>query len=106
MISITGIYQKGAVVLDAPVNLPEGAHVRVTLDARPGTGVDDDLCLDGNPWPTTPEGNRKWLEWFDGLEPVFSDEEYAQFQATLRAMRTEQAPFLEKRAQMIAALFL
>ena len=52
MISITGIYQHGTVVLDAPVNLPEGAHVRVTLDDPNAVPPEDtDRLSDGRPWP-------------------------------------------------------
>ena len=104
MISAHGTYRHGAVLLDEPVNLPEGALVHLTLDAEANTETPD-ICCDGTPFDDSPEGRHKWLEWFDALEPVFTDEEYEQFQATLRAMRTEQAPFLEKRAQMIDSLF-
>ena len=103
MISVHGIYQHSAVLLDQPVNLPEGAHVRVTLDAE--AAEPPDLCCDGAPWDDSPEGLRKWLEWCDSPEPVFTDEEYAQLQATLRSMREEQAPLLKQRAQTTDALF-
>ena len=33
MISTTGTYQHGTVILDQAVNLPDGVHLRVTLDS-------------------------------------------------------------------------
>lgn len=94
-------------MLDEPVNLPEGAHVRVTLDddARRGEGAQADICCDGSPWDDSPEGRRKWLEWFDSLGPVFSDEEYEQLQSRLRVMRDEQKPLDAQRALRIESLF-
>ena len=108
MISITGVYQQGAVVLDEPVDLPDGAHVHGTLDTDSAAGAPGDsreLCCDGTLPDDSPEGRRKWLAWFDSLAPVFTDEEYEQLQATLRAMRAEQQPLLEARAQRIDSLF-
>ena len=107
MISIPGTYQNGAVVLDEPVNLPEGAHVQVMFDpaANGERSEQPDICCDGTPWDDSPEGRRKWLEWFDSLEPVFSDEEFEQFQLTLRTMREEQKPLQAQRDLMIASLF-
>ena len=105
MIATHGIYERGAIVLEEPVALPEGAHVRVTLEAEGESAEPVDICCDGTPWDDSPEGRRKWLEWFDSTEPAFTDEEYEQFVATLRAMREEQKPFLEPRARKIDALF-
>ena len=64
MISITGTYQHGTVVLDEPVNLPDGAHVRVTLD-------DPKIAAYLAEMDATP-----------GLD--MSDEEYAQWEAERR----------------------
>lgn len=77
MISITGIYQQGAIVLDAPVDLPDGAHVRVTLDTAANG---KDLCMDGRRWPQTSQEIQEWVEWFDALEPIMTEAEYRQFE--------------------------
>jgi hypothetical protein len=107
MISVHGTYQHGAVVLDEPADFPEGAHVRVTLDDEAiGQRAEPlDICCDGTPWDDSPEGRRKWLAWFDSLEPVFTDKEYEHLQSTLRTMREEQKPSLETRARMVDSLF-
>lgn len=99
MISVQGTFQNGAVVLDQPVNLPEGAHVRVTSDDNA------DVCCDGSLWDDSAEGRRKWLEWFDALDPAFSNEEAEQLQVMLRRMRNEQKPLQAQRDLMIERMF-
>ena len=105
MIATRGVYEHGAIVLEGPVALPEGAHVPVTLEPDGEHAGPVDICCDGTPWDDSPEGRRKWLEWFDSTEPVFTEEEYEQFVLTLRAMREEQKPVVEPLARKIDALF-
>ena len=92
MISITGTYQHGTVVLDEPVNLPEGAHVRVTLDDPNAAAQDDtDRLSDGRPWPKTPEEIAAHLAEMDAIPPLdMSDEEIAQWEARRREEREWQ----------------
>ena len=92
-------------MLAEPVNLPEGAHVRVTFEDSGEQGEPVEVCGDGSLWDDSPEGRRKWLDWFDSLEPVFSEEEYQQLQSTLRTMREEQKPLDAQRARKIESLF-
>ena len=69
-------------MLDEPVNLPEGASVRVMIEVGKNAETpEDDLCMDGNPWPQTPEEIREWVDWFDALEPIMTEEEYQRFEA-------------------------
>lgn len=101
MISIHGTYLNGAVVLDQPVNLPEGAHVRVTLDDETV-----DVCCDGRPWPTTPEGIAAFIAEMDatpGLE--ISDEDYARMEADRLARKTQGIAENEERMKRISAMF-
>ena len=86
-------------MLDQPVNLPEGAHVRVTSDD------DADVCCDGSLWDDSAEGRRKCLEWFDALGPALSNEEAEQLQVMLRTMRNEQKPLQAQRDLMIEKFF-
>ena len=86
-------------VLDQPVNLPEGAHVCVTSDEGA------DVCCDGSLWDDSAEGRRKWLDWFDALGPAFCDEEVEQLQFVLRRMRNEQKPLQAQRDLMIEKMF-
>jgi hypothetical protein len=99
VISIHGTYLNGTVVLDQPVNLPEGAHVCVTSHDNA------DVCCDGSLWDDSAEGRRKWLEWFDALDPAFSNEEADQLQIMLRRMRNEQKPLQAQRDLMIERMF-
>ena len=86
-------------MLDEPANFPEGAHVRVTSDDNA------DVCCDGSLWDDSAEGRRKWLEWFDALDPAFSNEEAEQLQIMLRRMRNEQKPLQAQRDLMIERMF-
>ena len=94
MIAAHGTYQHGTVLLDEPVNLPEGAQVRVTLDVEPAAGeprpATDDRLSDGRPWPTTPEELAAFLAEMDatpGLE--VSDEEYARLEKERLARKAQ-----------------
>ena len=87
-------------MLDAPVNLPEGAHVRVTLDDA--SAPDDDLLPDGRPWPKTPEEIAAFVAEMDatpGLDAT--DEEYARIEADRLACKAQGITETKER---IAAL--
>ncbi len=103
MISIHGTYQNGAVVLDEPVNLPEGAHVRVTLDDA--STPDDDLLPDGRPWPKTPEEIEKFLAEIDAIPAMMTEQEHRAWEAQRRKEREVQKGLFAKNAAEIARLF-
>lgn len=107
MISITGTYQHGTVVLDEPVNLPEGAHVRVTLDDPKAAEEDDgDLCMDGTPWPKTPEEIERYVREMDETPGiVVTDEEYARMEADRLARKTQGIAETKERMERISKLF-
>ena len=91
-------------MLDAPVNLPEGAHVRVTLDEA--SAPDDDLLPDGRPWPKTPEEIAAFVAEMDatpGLDAT--DEEYARIEADRLARKAQGIAETKERMERIAALF-
>lgn len=98
MISVTGTYHDGAVRLDAPVDLPEGAHVQVTLDPAPArSGETEDFSMDGRPWPKTDAEIQEWIAWFDALEPIMTEEEYQRF-TTEREEQRRQQQLLTRRS--------
>ena len=104
MISIHGTIQNGAVVLDQPVNLPEGAHVRVVLDDA--NAPDDDVCCDGRPWPKTPEEIAAFVAEMDatpGLDAT--DEEYARMEVDRLARKAQGIAETKERMVRIAAMF-
>ena len=91
-------------MLDEPVNLPEGAHVRVTLSDA--SAPDDDLLPDGRPWPKTPEEIAAFVAEMDatpGLDAT--DEEYARIEADRLARKAQGIAETKERMERIAALF-
>ena len=67
---VTGTYRNGSVLLDEPVDWPEGMAVDVCRgDQR------NEFCFDGSQCNDTAEGVQKWLDWFDSIEPVLTGEE-------------------------------
>ena len=91
-------------MLDAPVTLPEGAHVRVTLDDA--SAPDDNLLPDGRPWPRTPEEIAAFVAEMDatpGLDAT--DEEYARIEADRLARKAQGIAETKERMERIAALF-
>lgn len=107
MISITGTYQHGTVVLDEPVNLPDGAHVRVTLDDPNAAPPEDtDRLSDGRPWPKTPEEIAAYLAEMDATPGLdMSDEEYAQWEAERLAQKARRIAENEVRMDQIIQSF-
>ena len=107
MISTTGTYQHGTVILDQPVNLPEGAHLRVTLDSPDAPpGDDEDRLGDGRPWPKTPEEIEAYLAEMDAIPSLeMSDEEFAQWEARRKKEREWQKAQFPKWVKDAARAF-
>jgi hypothetical protein len=109
VITAHGTYQHGSVVLDGPVNLPEGVQVLVTLEPVPSTGVvadaRPDFLSDGRPWPQTPEEIAVLLAEMDatpGLE--ISDEEYARTETERRERKAQAIVDNEARMARLSAM--
>ena len=91
-------------MLDEPVNLPEGTHVRVTFDAA--STPDDDLLPDGRPWPKTPEEIAAFVAEMDATPGLdVSDEEYARIEAERLARKAQGIAETKERMERIATLF-
>ena len=103
MNSVHGTYQHGTVVLDEPANFPEGAHVRVTLDAA--DAADDDFLPDGRPWPKTPEEIEAFLAEIDAIPAMMTEEEHLAWEARRLAEKETQKELMRKSADKIARLF-
>ena len=85
---VTGTYRNGSVVLDQPVDWPDGMPVNVMSEViMPSAGEREgmDQCFDGSLCEDTPEAMQRWLEWFDSLKPVLRGQELERFDAGLRA---------------------
>ena len=107
MISTHGTYRHGAIVLEAPVSLPEGAQVRVTLenDTRSERAESVDICCDGSPWDDSPEGARAWIEWFDALEPMMTEQEFQRWESERLAEKERQKGMAAGESDRVAAMF-
>lgn len=89
MSPITGTYQDGHVVLDTPVDWPEGAKVAVvpTQPERVEIGISEDE------WRDDPESLTDWEAWIKTIEPleITPEEEAAisRFQDEMRRYNVE-----------------
>ena len=80
MSTIAGTYQQGRIVLQSPVDWPEGARVEVML-VEPGI---DKIGMTEEEWPSDPQGIAELLARMDQCEPL---EMTAEEQADLAAWR-------------------
>jgi hypothetical protein len=84
----SGIYEHGKVILDNPVDWPEGTHVNVICGVS--SNGTTDVRVDGVPWDDSQEGINNWITWLDSRQPVLTGEELARFEADLRANRERE----------------
>jgi hypothetical protein len=81
MTTATGVYRKGRILLDRPVDWQDGARVRV----RPEK---ESLGLREEDWPDTPEARTELLRRFEALQPLdFTDEEESLIAAAHKSVR-------------------
>jgi hypothetical protein len=100
--TLTGTWKNGQVILDSPADWPDGCRVIVEPipDEAETLGITEQL------WPQSPEAIKKWLAWFDSIEPIETTaEEEAQWQAAREAQRAYEIAKFEERARRIGALF-
>lgn len=91
-------------MLDEPVNLPDGAHVRVTLDEENMAG--DDFLPEGRPWPKAPEEIAAYIAQMDATPGLdVSDEEYARIEAERLARKAQGIAETKERMERITAMF-
>jgi hypothetical protein len=107
MIATHGTYRRGAIVLDAPVSLSEGAQVHVILEADTSSERTEppDVCGDGSAWDDSPEGARVWIEWFDALEPILTEREFRQWDAERLAEKERQKELAAQESEHLATIF-
>jgi hypothetical protein len=66
MNAIAGTYQQGRIVLQSPVDWPEGSRVEVML-VEPGIGK---IGMTEEEWPSDPQGISELLARMDQCEPL------------------------------------
>ncbi len=94
MSTTTGTWRDGRVVLDRPVDWPEGC--RVLLEAVP----DETFGIAESEWSDTPEGIADWLAWYDRLEPLeMTAAELAAWNASRRESAEHGAARLLQRIE-------
>ncbi len=96
-------YHDGQLVLDEPVDWPSGTRTVVVPESeysnsasKRADSAEPEFILRDEDWPKTPEEIAEWLEWFDSREPVFTDEEYEQFNAELKRSKAEQVELVRR----------
>ncbi len=98
MNAVKGTWKNGRIVLDRPIDWPDGCRLAIAPLAEEET-----LGIREEDWPTTPEAMADWLKWYDSLEPleVTVDEE-AEFEAWRRKIKEYS---IAKTQERIAGLF-
>jgi hypothetical protein len=85
MAQTSGVYEHGKVVLDQPVNWPEGSLVNVICEnTKPGN---PDRRIDGLAWEDSPQSIQEWIKWFDAGQPVLTSDDVEHFEADLSSNR-------------------
>jgi hypothetical protein len=87
------------VELDEAVNWADETSVQVV------SAEEEDVCMDGTPWPKTEEEIQDWWQWFDSLDPMLTDEEYARFEANRLEEKEMQKTLAEEEADKLARHF-
>jgi len=86
-----GVIQQGQVIIDKPIDLPDGTEVVV---ASSETGADADI---EEGWDNSPEGIAAWLKWYESLEPlIFTPEEVADTEAWLKKLNDYSIANMDK----------
>jgi hypothetical protein len=76
--TVTGTVHEGGIVLETPVDWPEGAKVAVALVESEPTKIG----ITEEEWSDTPEAIADWIRWYDSLQPLqMAPEEEADLDA-------------------------
>ncbi len=95
--TIKAIIRNGRIELDAPIDLPDGTELTISLPTLPlPPGIRDEDDSD------TPEAIEAWIRWYDALEPLdFSPAERSAWEAARREQKQYELAEWEKRSQSI-----
>lgn len=101
MSAITGVVRNGQIVLDNPMELPDGCRVSVEpIPSEESFGVCEEDWLD------TPEAIAAWLRWYDTLEPVqLIPEKEGEWQAARQAQNEHEKAVFETRAEKLRRMW-
>ena len=98
---ITVRTENGAVILDGPVQLPDGARVEVhPVDDPDRIGIPEEEQGDD------PESIAAWIAWANQLEPLkWTDEERAEWEKALAEQKAFELATWEERSRKLEKLF-
>jgi hypothetical protein len=92
MDAIRGTWKNGQVVLDGPVDWPDGR--RLLVEAEPSQ---ETIGIPDEDWSNTPEGIEAWLRWYESLEPlVFTPQEEADLAAWRQKVKEHTITHMHK----------
>lgn len=91
---IRATVRDGKIVADAPADWPDGTEVEVS-PAGERWGIREEE------WDDSPEGIEAWIAWANSLQPIFTPEEEAAWEADLAARKAHsKATFFERAAKL------
>ena len=109
METILGTYRDGQVILERPVDWPNGAALEVRLGISTNASWSEnreDRCVDGSKPPNTPEEIEEWLAWFDSRERLeMTSEEESRIEQMRLADKQAQIELMRKNWQEVETLF-
>lgn len=83
MNTITGTFQGGQIVPDAPVDWPDGTKVEINRASRA-----EKIGIDESEWRDDPESLAAWDAWMKTIEPLeYTPEEEAEMESFAAKMR-------------------
>jgi hypothetical protein len=118
MEKVLATYRQGQVLLDQPVDWPEGTRIEVCPTAQPRSAQDeiealsrafndpDRYGLDDSLWPTTREGIEFLLAQMDATEPLdLTPEEQRLIDEAFESNKREQKELMKKSWSELEKLF-
>ncbi|MDP6111430.1 MAG: hypothetical protein QGF00_05575 [Planctomycetota bacterium] len=86
MKNVSGTYRNGMVELDESVDWPDETSVQVSAGAG-----EEEVCVDGTPWPKTEEEIEARCREIEEMPPLFEDpNELVRFETYLAESKAEQ----------------
>jgi hypothetical protein len=102
MDAIRATWKNGQIVLDGPVDWPEGYRLLVEPDLAPSAQIG----MREEEWSNSPEAIADWLAWYDSLEPlIFAPEEEAEWEGARRAQKEFEKAHFEEWAEKLRRMW-
>lgn len=100
--NIKAFIHNGRLRLDEPVDLPEGAEVKVSVSPV----ASDNLGMTEEELGDSPEAIASWIAYYESLEPpTMTEQEWEAWQQRRREDRAWELSHAEARAQKLQRMF-